>query len=959
MTKRVSGGYALPSVLISSIIMLIVLISSVTSTVAVRISLKNQYYDKLSHQASEAGIAYAKACISANNGTPQWTDSKQLKPYTDCYGNKLSTASACSDSSRDTACSLNIVDDNVLVSFSVPTPLPDSTGTFTNISANGTITMLRTSDSSVWRQFGYQAKTINYLVKNSSTLSLKQPENGYWKQLSSGNYHSCGIASNNNAYCWGLNTNGQLGNNSTAQSKIPTAITMSGELSGLTIKSISVGDSHTCAITSNNQAYCWGLNTNGQLGNGSTTQNLTPVAVTRTGSLSGLTLRQISTGNSHTCAIASNNQIYCWGNNASGQLGNNSTAQSTSPVAVDISGALNGLDVKSISVSNNFSCATTSNDKAYCWGLNTNGQLGNNSTTQSNVPVQIYTSGALSGLTVSAIATGGSHTCVIASNKLAYCWGLNANGQLGNNSTTQSSVPVAVYTTSGPLSSLNVRSISAGASFSCAIASNSSGTNSQAYCWGLAINGQLGNNSTTQSNIPVNVTTSGLTNGLTAKAITGSGNSTCIIASDNQSYCWGLGSNGQLGNNLTVQSLVPVATDTLALNDLTTQTITAGNAHSCMIASNSQAYCWGLNANGQLGNSSTTQSTTPAAVYTSGILSGLTIKTISSSNTHTCVVASNNQAYCWGLNTNGQLGNNSTAQSTVPVAVYNSGALSGLTIKTISVGDSHTCVIASNNQAYCWGLNTNGQLGNSSTTQSLVPVAVTTSGPLSGLYIKSIDASSSHSCAVASDNNAYCWGNNASGQLGNNSTNQSTAPTPVTTSGALSGLFVKSISLGNNHSCVIASNNRAYCWGDNTNGQLGNNSTTQNLTPASVYTSGSLNGLFVNSIYSGANHTCIIASNNNAYCWGLNANGQLGNNSTTQSIVPAAVTTSGSLNGLTVKSVTAGYSHTCIIASDYKLYCWGNNTNGQLGNNSTIQSLVPVATSTITDSESRKITSSY
>ena len=205
----------------------------------------------------------------------------------------------------------------------------------------------------------------------------------------------------------------------------------------------------------------------------------------------------------------------------------------------------------------------------------------------------------------------------------------------------------------------------------------------------------------------------------------------------------------------------------------------AGFYHSCAIVLNDKAYCWGSNNNGQLGNGSTTSSRVPVAVNMSGVLAGKTIKQISVEFSTNCVVASDNKVYCWGGNNNGQLGNGSTANSRVPVAVNMSGVLAGKTIKQISAGGDHSCVIASDDKLYCWGFNSNGELGNNSSVSSSVPVAVNTDGVLAGKVIKQMSAGFSNTCAVDSGYGIYCWGYNSNGQLGNNSTNNSRVPTYV------------------------------------------------------------------------------------------------------------------------------------------------------------------------------------
>jgi alpha-tubulin suppressor-like RCC1 family protein len=233
--------------------------------------------------------------------------------------------------------------------------------------------------------------------------------------------------------------------------------------------------------------------------------------------------------------------------------------------------------------------------------------LGNGSAASSNVPSAVTTSGVLSGKTVTKLAKSkGLHNCVIASDSKAYCWGYNYSGYLGNNSTTTSLVPVAVYT-AGVLSGKTVTDIAAGGDMSCAIASGAP------YCWGYGAYGNLGNGSSTDSSIPVAVTTSGVLSGKTITAIAAGDDHACVLA-DGAPYCWGNNNFGQLGNNTTTNSNVPVATNVSGvLAGKTITSIALGTRHTCVIASGS-AYCWGYNGNGQLGNNSLTASSVPVQV---------------------------------------------------------------------------------------------------------------------------------------------------------------------------------------------------------------------------------------------------------------------------------------------------------------------------------------------------------
>ncbi len=372
--------------------------------------------------------------------------------------------------------------------------------------------------------------------------------------------------------------------------------------------------------------------------------------------------------------------------------------------------------------------------------------------------------------------------------------------------------------------------------------------------------------------------------------------------------------------------------------------IAAGENHSCGITNSNKTYCWGRNNYGQLGDNSTNTSLVPIDITDSGALSGKTVKFIGVGDAHTCAITSDNYVYCWGWNDYGQVGDNSFSTRQVPTAIYTSGFLSGKTISSLAVGYRHNCVITSDNKAYCWGYDNDGQLGNNSTTDSAVPVAVTTSGALSGKVIISIGAGFVHTCAVAWDassgNNAYCWGWNSYGQLGNNSTTDSHVPVPVYNDGVLNGLEVDHVAAGYTHTCAIASNNKAYCWGLN---GLGHYSTTSSKIPVTVYTGGVLSGKTIKSLEVGDDHTCVITSDNNAYCWGHSNYGELGDGYTTDSNPPVAVYTGGALNGLTIKSFGIGHDHNCVIASNDNAYCWGRN-GGNLGNGTTGDTHVPVLT---------------
>lgn len=380
-----------------------------------------------------------------------------------------------------------------------------------------------------------------------------------WKQISTGAYHACGISYDNNVYCWGYNYYGQLGNNSADDSHIPVQVDQSGALSGKTIKSLSLGFDHSCAIASDDLVYCWGRNS-GMLGdNTESTYSRVPVQLYSSGYLSGKTVLSIAMGEFHGCALASDGKVYCWGANTNGQLGDNKTSSNSHvhvPVPVDMTGVLNNKTVKTISANEQHTCVIASDYQGYCWGRNYFGQHGDGNAYGDNlVPVAVSTSGVLSGKTLKSLIAGQYHTCAVASDDMAYCWGSNSYGELGDNmvSGNESHVPVAVKMTGTILQGKTIKSIMPGSNHTCAIASDD-----LAYCWGLSNSyGMLGNNSTGQSLSPVQVDRSTHLNNKTIKTISGVMMTDCIIASDSQGYCWGANWYGGVGNNSTTNSIVP------------------------------------------------------------------------------------------------------------------------------------------------------------------------------------------------------------------------------------------------------------------------------------------------------------------------------------------------------------------------------------------------------------------
>jgi alpha-tubulin suppressor-like RCC1 family protein len=310
----------------------------------------------------------------------------------------------------------------------------------------------------------------------------------------------------------------------------------------------------------------------------------------------------------------------------------------------------------------------------------------------------------------------------------------------------------------------------------------------------------------------------------------------------------------------------------------------------------------------------------------------LSAQKLGAGNGHSIATDPSGKVYTWGWNTNGQLGNGTYTYSyDVPVTVTTSGVLSGKTITAVAGGEAHSIALTSDGTVYTWGHNFIGQLGNGNLTDSNVPVAVT---GLSGKTITAVAGGGTHSIALASDGTVYTWGFNFYGQLGNGNNTNSNVAVAVT---GLSGKTITAIAGGLNHSIALATDGTVYTWGDNFSGQLGNGTNNASNVPVAVT---GLSGKTITAVAGGGVHSIALAPDGTVYTWGENYFGQLGNGTNTYSNVPVAVT---GLSGKTITAIAGGGLHSIALASDGKVYTWGYNVFGQLGNGTNTDSNVPVA----------------
>jgi alpha-tubulin suppressor-like RCC1 family protein len=369
-----------------------------------------------------------------------------------------------------------------------------------------------------------------------------------------------------------------------------------------------------------------------------------------------------------------------------------------------------------------------------------------------------------------AISSGAGHTCALQPGGTIACWGANESGQLGTGTTTNSdrAMPVASVT--------DATAVAAGYAHTCALKADET-----VMCWGANESGQLGDGNTTPSLVPVLV--SGLTD---ATAIASGWNHTCAIKADHTAVCWGLGIDGELGNGDFDGSPTPVAVTGLT----GVASIEGGQDDTCAVKSDHTAACWGDNGEqGQLGIGDSWDPDFPDSIkdYATPQTVSLTdYQSISAGYKHTCATKTDQTAACWGWNFFGQIGNGSVADTgpifdpgyNLPQTVVGVTGAVGIT-----AGDSHSCALLATGTAACWGNNESGQVGNGMAFDAITDTneGFPSAQPVSGLTAAvSISAGENHTCALRSNHQVRCWGDNQYGQLGNGSTTNKDVATPVT-----------------------------------------------------------------------------------------------------------------------------------------------------------------------------------
>ena len=661
------------------------------------------------------------------------------------------------------------------------------------------------------------------------------------------------------------------------------------------------------AGTGTGNAYEWGQ---GYLGDGASSSSSSPVQVAATG------VTAVSAGGSHTLAIRNNGSIVAWGDNTYGQLGegNSGGATNVPTSVVGFAGTPSGTAPPvslptAVAAGGEHSLALTAAGNVMSWGGNSQGQLGDGTVTASNTPVPV--SGLSNGIT--AVAAGYSDSFALKSDDTVVAWGDNYSGDLGDGSGSVQTAPVAVAGLS------NVRAIAAGWYHTLAVKWD--GT---VWSWGENYDGELGIGSGLY-NEPTPVQVFGLHD---IVAVSAGDEFSLALAADGTVYAWGYNGSGQLGDGSYNQHSIPEKVAGLGGQAVA---VAAGGDQSFALLTTGTLTAWGGDYSGELGNgASGNDYTTPVAASMSGVaavsagnyfsaaISGPTPSIPpppGSSHATKCGTSSDSAAIAWGGNSNGQVGDGTTTDAPTPEQVNGLGN----DIVAVTAGDAHGVALRDDGSVVAWGDNSNYQLGDGrQETYSVIPVPVSDAG--SGSCIVSVASGpyADHTLALKQDGTVIAWGSNSYGQLGDGGYDYPETPAVV------NGLSqrVTAVAAGGDHSLALLANGNVVAWGDDSYGELGDNNSQDEYSPVAVI------GLSnVTAISAGGYFSMALRSDGTVWTWGDNQYAELGDGNQTQSNVPVEVP---GLSG--VKAIAAGGYHALALKSDGTVVSWGYDNVGTLGN---------------------------
>ncbi len=703
-----------------------------------------------------------------------------------------------------------------------------------------------------------------------------------WRSVAVLGSTGCGIRESGEMWCWGARRDGNT--------PVFHEARQEGTVSNW--DSLAIAADHRCALRTDGSLWCWGDNDSGQLGVGSTSYKFVPARVGSSTNWVDVKPSGESSFGSDTCAtcgLRSDGTLWCWGSADYGKLGNGAESGSeTSPVQVGTD-----TDWVELGTAQDAACAIKQDGTLWCWGRNRNGAVGDGTTTDRATPTRI---GADSDWATISTARD-DFFCAVKTTGTLWCWG---------------DVPRMSDATSPSQVGSDTDWVQAqgGDQIACATKADQS-----LHCWGSDRDGRLGTGTFSSESMPTPVAPSGSKWQTTAH----DEDFTCGIQDDGTLWCWGLNMKGQLGIGVVGSS---ISSPSAVSPNVSWNSVSTGDQHSCGIQSDNSLWCWGHNSAGQVDGEVSGFRTyiydKPARVDPATDWAQ-----VSAGGQSTCAVKNDGTLWCWGSNGLGQLGQGDTADYVGVQQVTSDTDWASVSVSPAGLDISRrgfVCALKTDGTLWCWGDNTYSQLGISA-TDVFTPTQI---GSASDWV--DVNAGTDGTCAINSTGQLYCWGEDRYDRLGNGTQGDISTPTQI---GSMTNW--SDVILGFSSSCGLLSSGEIQCAGLNEDGQLGDGTTTNSQTfvtagAAMDWTDVAVGARFAQ-IFNGdpswPGYGCGIRTNGTLWCWG---EGEPNADKSSDPTVPQRL--GWSTNWV---DVVAGTSHQCALRSDDSLWCWGNGDDGRVG----------------------------
>ena len=864
-------------------------------------------------------------------------------------------------------------------------------------------------------------------------------------KIAAGTLHTGALTDQGRVFTWGYNGNGQVGNDSTVKQLKPEDITSRFTLTyNERIIDIILGDGMTGAYTTKNRVFIWGKSLDDQ----ATEDLLVPTDISEYFEVTyGQAIETMALGGNHIGLLTTDGRLYMWGKNNSGQLGNGTEVSETSPI--DITNQFDlvaGERLVDISLGKNHSSALTSSGRLYMWGYNYFGQLGDGTNQRKTQPIDITSAISLNlNEYIEAIEMGGQHTSILTSEGRVYVWGLNNYGQLGLEVDQKSLLPLELVIGG---QDGNIAAMVLGGNHS--LAKTKDGI---LYVWGKNTNGQLGNGQVEDEDQPVQTLfrypitehsmmyetgeeinlyepskTGYMFSGwFIDEQMTQSFDGIFMPETDLHLYGYWISEgygihyvlNGGVNHPdnpsiLTVEDSIvlkdPIKTGhrflgwyldsaftiEFDLDSISTDTIiyarweknvyeisfdSQGGSEVESIIAEYETYIsepneprrQGYEFDGWYIDGAYTEEYSfsrmpaedivlyakwigdqPSVIYSVmdedydverhiAFRYNEIVKEVSLGDHHTVLLTNQGRVFTWGYNYFGQLGIGNTTDSIEPIEITHMFDLNPTEkIIKIAAGTLHTGALTDQGRVFTWGYNGNGQVGNDSTVKQLKPEDITSRFTLTyNERIIDIILGDGMTGAYTTKNRVFIWGKS----LDDQATEDLLVPTDISEYFEVTyGQAIETMALGGNHIGLLTTDGRLYMWGKNNSGQLGNGTEVSETSPIDITNQFDLvAGERLVDISLGKNHSSALTSSGRLYMWGYNYFGQLGDGTNQRKTQPIDITSAISLNlNEYIEAIEMGGQHTSILTSEGRVYVWGLNNYGQLGLEVDQKSLLPL-----------------